>query len=196
MKTNYLSEEQVSSIRAWAKGAKENQEQINVVLNNIKKQLKGDRLSNKVARSIDANFALFKNKLFPNAMPHYRKNGSSTIIVCDWVEQKTLKSMNVAFSEFRYIKGDVREDATKLPECVGHITRDIEKPERVTIVYPSGFEKEVDAVDKEGKTITKPVATNLVPHEKSAWGYTDVVIDAFIEAADELMGMIERGELK
>ena len=195
MKTIKLTDEQVQGIRAWAKAAKEYTEKIDVVLNNIKKQLKKESGDNTAAKAIDKNWAFFKNNLFPSCMPHYRKNGAKSIIVCDWVEQKSDKQMNIAFSEYRYIKGDVREELTILEQCVGHIDRNLDKPERVELTYPSGFKKMVDALDKNGDPITKPVKCALVPREKSQWGYTDIVIDAFIEAADRLLIMLDDEEM-
>ena len=195
MKTTKLTDEQVQRIRTWAKAAKDYTERIDVVLNGIKKQLKKESGDNTAAKAIDKNWRFFRDNLFPSCMPHYRKNGASTIIMCDWIEQKNDKPMNVAFKEFRYIKDDVREETKVLEKVVGHIDRNINKPERVELTYPSGFKKMVDALDKNGNTITKPVKCALVPREKSQWGYTDIVIDAFIEATDRLLIMLDDEEM-
>lgn len=194
MKTIKLTDEQVKVIRAWAKAAKEYNERLDIVLNNIKKQLKRESGDNTAAKAIDKNWAFFKNNLFPSCMPHYRKNGSSSIIVCDWIEQKNDKPLNLAFSEFRFIKDDVREESNKLEQCVGHIEREILKPEKEVLTYKSGFQKEVDAVDENGEKILKPTKCKLVPREKTQWGYTDIVVDAFIEAADTLLVMLDDDE--
>lgn len=194
MKTIKLTDEQVQVIRAWAKAAKEYNERLDVVLNNIKKQLKRESGDNTAAKAIDKNWKFFKEKLFPSCMPHYRKNGASNIIVCDWIEQKADKPMNIAFSEFRYIKDDVREDVTKLEQCVGHIERELPKPLKEVLTFKSGFQKEVDALDENGEKITKNVKCSLVPREKTQWGYTDIVVDAFIDAADRLLVMLDNDE--
>lgn len=193
MKTTKLTDEQVQVIRAWAKAAKEYSERIDVVLNNIKKQLKKESGDNTAAKAIDKNWKLFKDGLFPAAMPHYRKNGSHAIIVCDWVEQK--RDLNIAFTEYRYIKGEVREDETKIEgNCVGFIKRELDKPKKEVLTYESGFKKEVNALDENGDPIMEKVECELVPRAKTSWGYTDIVIDAFIEAADRLLAMLDDEE--
>lgn len=194
MKTTKLTEEQVKGIRAWAKAAKEYNERLDVVLNNIKKQLKRESGDNAPAKAIDKNWKFFKEQLFPSCMPHYRKNGASTIIVCDWIEAKNDKPLNLAFSEFRFIKDEVREDATKLEQCVGHIVRELPKPVKEVLTFKSGFQKEVDALDENGEKILANAKCNLVPREKSQWGYTDTVVDAFIEATDRLLMMLDDEE--
>ena len=177
----HLSEDQIKAIKTWAKNAKETSEQLNVVLNGIKRQLSKDTESNAVAKLINANWNDFKG-LFMYQMPHVVWNGTKTVVPCDWVEAKENSKLDKAIRAYRY-----GENAVKLDVCVGHIEGDVEKTVMELITFKSGFTKEVPSLDENGEQIKQTVRVKLVPREKTAWGYTETVINAFIAATDELL---------
>ena len=177
-----LTEEQVKSIKSWAKTAKEESEKLTVVLNGIKKQLCKEKQSNLVAKCIDKNWKEFVG-LFNLEMPHIVWNGTKAPTPCEWVVAKENSNLNKAFRQYRY----AGEDIVKLDKCEGSIKREVEEKVMVKFVHESGYVQELAARDKDGNPITMQKECRLVPREKSIWGYTETVINAFVNAADELV---------
>lgn len=177
-----LSNEQVERIKSWAKSAKEESDKLSVVLNGIKKQLSKDTESNEVAKNIDANWKEFVG-LFNYEMPHIIWNGTKSIIPSDFVVVKGELKEKRAFREYRLAGGDI----VVLETCAFSIEGEKEVNEMTTFKHPSGFEQPIPLRDAEGKIITHTEKVTLVPREKTSWGYTETVINAFIAAADQLM---------
>ena len=136
-------------------------------------ELIGDGGKNKSVRSHFIN-------VFKHEMPHVTYNGTDKEVVVDFVEMDEDKKQNRAIREYRLAGGQ----AVTLTECVGHIedTREVNKTE--WIKYASGFKREVPSLDSEGKVIKEKRVVKLVPREKTVWGYTDVVMNAFIAALE------------
>jgi len=185
-----LSDEQIKRIKVWAKNAKEESEKLTVVLNGIKKQLSKDTESNDVAKCIDANWKEFVG-LFMLNMPHVVYNGTKTPVVVDWVEAKETSNLQKAFRQYRYFGEDITTPTNAAGEvtCVGSIEREKEVQKTIDFTHPSGYVQTIPMRDAEGKIITESVMTKFVVREKSIWGYTDTVVSAFINAADELVDL-------
>lgn len=190
MKTyKHLSEEDVKTIKKWAKSAKEASEQLNVVLNGIKRQMSKLNAENKTAKVIDANWKEFKEE-FMFQMPHVVYPGVRKLVPCDWVKANDRTKFNVFFVEFREAGKEcftfgTSEDGSN--NSASYIKGTEEVPDKVKFTHPSGYVEEIDAKDADGNLITKTVECKLVPREKTAWGYTETVINAFCAAADELL---------
>lgn len=121
--------------------------------------------------------------LFKEHMPHVTWNGGKKITVVDWVECKDVDKANNPFKEYRLAGGD----AVELSECslyVAVVGEEYKVKETVTL--KSGFSIEVPSRDAKGKYITSTKTINYVPREKTIWGYTEVVMNAFISALEVL----------
>jgi hypothetical protein len=125
---------------------------------------------------------------FLYAMPHIVEAGSGKLVVCDMVEADPEKEYTQAFTECR---PTVDDDATKYPCAVTMAQAEREVAKMETIKYASGFEKEVPALDENGKVIKEKRLVNLVPREKTQWGYTKTVKQAIINAIT--MWEVEQG---
>jgi hypothetical protein len=122
------------------------------------------------------------------AMPHIVEAGTGKLVVCDMVEADPEKEYAQAFCECR---PSVDDEATKYPCAVTMAQAEREVAMTETIKYASGFEKVVPALDENGKVIKEKRIVNLVPREKTQWGYTSVVKKAIINAI--IMWEIEQG---
>lgn len=122
------------------------------------------------------------------AMPHIVEAGTCKLVVCDMVEADPEKEYTQAFCECR---PSVDDEATKYVCAVTMAQAEREVAVTETIKYASGFEKEVPALDENGKVIKEKRLVNLVPREKTQWGYTSVVKKAIINAIT--MWEIEQG---
>lgn len=122
------------------------------------------------------------------AMPHIVEAGTGKLVVCDMVEADPEKEYTQAFTECR---PTVDDEATKYPCAVTMAQAEREVAKMETIKYASGFEKEVPSVDENGKVIKEKRLVNLVPREKTQWGYTKTVKQAIINAIT--MWEIEQG---
>jgi hypothetical protein len=104
------------------------------------------------------------------------------------VEADPEKEYAQAFTECR---PTVDDEATKYDCAVTMAQAEREVAKMETIKYASGFEKEVPSVDENGKVIKEKRLVNLVPREKTQWGYTKTVKQAIINAI--IMWEIEQG---
>lgn len=189
----HLSAEDVKAIKTWAKNAKEASEKLTVVLNGIKRQMSKTNGENKTAKCVDKNWKEFVEE-FNNQMPHIVKAGTKKIVPCDWVKATDKTKFNVFFSEYR-VAGEelVNFGGEELPngkisyKTGSFIMGKYEEVQKIKFVHPSGHEEEIPEKDKDGNVITKTVECKFVPREKTAWGYTETVVNAFIAAADEIM---------
>lgn len=118
---------------------------------------------------------------FFRAMPHIVEAGSGKLVVCDMVEADPTKEYTQAFTECRT---SVDEDVITYESAVTMAQAEREVAVTETIVYASGFEKEVPSVDAEGKVIKENRVVNVVPREKTQWGYTKTVKQAIINAIE------------
>jgi hypothetical protein len=114
---------------------------------------------------------------FLYAMPHIVEAGTGKLVVCDMVEADPEKEYTRAFTACRT---SVDEDVVEYDTAVtmAQAKRECNKIEKVK--FASGYEMEMPARDKEGKVIKEERLTNLVPREKTQWGYTSVVKKAII----------------
>lgn len=122
------------------------------------------------------------------AMPHIVEAGTGKLVVCDMVEADPTKEYTQAFTEYR---ASVDEAVVTLAEAVtmGRAEREVAMTE--TIKYASGYEKVVPSVDADGKVMKEKRIVNVVPREKTQWGYTKTVKTAIINAIT--MWEIEQG---
>jgi hypothetical protein len=121
--------------------------------------------------------AIFAKFLY--AMPHIVEAGTGKVVVCDVVEADPEKEYTQAFTE---IRTSVESDVETFVSAVTVAQAERECPKMETIVYASGFKKDVPALDENGKTIKENRVVNVVPREKTQWGYTKVVKQAIINA--------------
>jgi hypothetical protein len=114
---------------------------------------------------------------FLKRMPHIVEAGTDKVIACDMVEADPEKEYTRAFTACRT---SVDEDVVEYDTAVtmAQAKRECNKIEKVK--FASGYEMEMPARDKEGKVIKEERLTNLVPREKTQWGYTSVVKKAII----------------
>ncbi|MBR1525035.1 MAG: hypothetical protein IJ640_00045 [Prevotella sp.] len=122
--------------------------------------------------------------VFAQHMPHVVFNGTDKVVMVDWVEAKEDSNLNKAIRQYRLAGGNIVR-----PEvCVGVVEteQEVKKQEKVTLA--SGYEMMVVSRDAEGTILTETKKLRLVPREKSVWGYTDTVMNAFIEAIEEIAG--------
>lgn len=184
MKTNYqtLSAESVNSLKSLISNTEKRTLEKDFVLKEIRKDLK--KSDAELANTIDENWKRFK-QLHAENMPHIKYNGKKEVVICDWIEKPQNYDANKAISSYRYT-GD--ESITICPNCIdGTIVREKEVATKFTIKHPSGYTEEVTCKDSEGKAIKEIVKMTLVPKVKSAWGFTETMVLAFIAAADDLM---------
>lgn len=184
MKTNYsnLSAESVSSLKSLISSTEKRTLELQFVLKEIRKDLKKSDAD--LANTIDVNWNRFK-ELHALNMPHVIYNGSKVPTIVDWVEKPQNYNENKAIKSYRYT-GD--EEITVCETCIdGAITREKEVAVKFQITHPSGYTEEVTCKDEEGKAIKQQVSMTLVPKAKSAWGFTETMVLAFIAAADDLL---------
>jgi hypothetical protein len=184
MKTNYsnLSAESVSSLKSLISSTEKRTLELQFVLKEIRKDLKKSDAD--LANTIDVNWHRFK-ELHALNMPHVIYNGSKVPTIVDWVEKPQNYNENKAIKSFRYT-GD--EEITLCDTCIdGTITREKEVAVKFQITHPSGYTEEVTCKDGDGKPIKQTVNMTLVPKAKSAWGFTETMVLAFIAAADDLL---------
>ena len=116
---------------------------------------------------------------FLYAMPHIVEAGTGKLLVCDMVEADPTKEYTQAFCECR---ASVDDEVVEYGCAVTMAQAEREVAKIEVIKYASGFEKEVPALDENGKVIKENRVVNLVPREKTQWGYTAVVKKAIINA--------------
>lgn len=184
MKTNYsaLSEEAKKAILDLIDNARKESLTLPVVLHGIRKQLKaaGDV---EVAKAIEANWKTF-NTLFMFQMPHVVYNGTNTPVVVDWVLDNGKFKLEKAIKSLRYTD----DEEVTIDGCSdGRVSRTISKRKTEIVTLASGYELEVPSRDVEGNYINEDEEVVFVPKAKSSWGFTDVVIKAFLAAADDLL---------
>jgi hypothetical protein len=184
MKTNYqtLSSEAVNSLKSLISNTEKRTIELDYVLKEIRKDLK--KTETDLANTIDKNWKRFK-QLHAENMPHIKYNGKAEVVICDWVEKPQNYNENKAISEYRYTCDD---KTTKCDVCIdGTIVREKEVAVKFQITHPSGYSEEVTCKDADGKPIRKIEKMTLVPKAKSAWGFTETMVLAFIAAADDLL---------
>lgn len=184
MKTTFvkLNEEDVKSLKSLISGTEKRTMDREFVLREIRKDLKSSNAE--LAKVIDANWKRFL-ELQAFRMPHVVYNGHSMPAICDWVKDSENFKLEKAIKSYRYADD---EEETVVEGCFnGRIVRTKEEAVKETITYASGFQKEVASVDENGDPIIQEVEVTLVPKEKSAWGFTNVMVDAFISAVDDLL---------
>ena len=192
MKTNYviLKEEDVKSLRALISETEKRTLERENVLREIRKDLKKSNAD--LAKVIDENWKLFL-ELQALQMPHVVYNGNSKPTIVDWVKDPDGKfKLAKPIKSYRYTTD---ESITVVDGCFdGRITRDVADTKKEVIVFASGFAKEVPSLDEEGKTIPVIVKSDFVPKEKSTWGFTKVMIESFLAAADDLLETLQDEE--
>lgn len=185
MKTNFvvLNEEDVKGLKSLISETEKRTLTREFVLREIRKDLKASNA--KVAGIIDANWKRFM-ELHALEMPHVVYNGKAVPTLVDWVKDPEGKfKLERAIKAYRYVDD---AEQTKVDNCFdGRIVRTKQEKVMETITFASGFEKEVPSLDAEGNTIVADVEVVLVPKEKSTWGFTSVMVDAFIAATDDLL---------
>lgn len=123
--------------------------------------------------------------LFMEQMPHVTWNGSKKSTVVDWVECKDTEKAHKAFREYR-LAGEPVVDL-KGKECLSIV--EVEKDGvkvMESVKLASGFVITVPSRDVEGNYILQKKNIKLIPREKTVWGYTETVMDAFIAALEVL----------
>lgn len=121
--------------------------------------------------------------VFYQQMPHVVYNGTDKVIVVDWVEAKDQKGTK-AIKQYR-IAGEAMEKPDGCPTFIS-VEKDVKKMEIVTLA--SGYSMEVVSRDAEGNVITEKRQVRLLPREKTVWGYTDTVMQAFIVSVELIAG--------
>ena len=116
---------------------------------------------------------------FLYAMPHVVYAGTDKIVCVDFVEADPTKKYTQAFVEARC---DVEDEVHTYATAVTMAQAEREVNVMETIIYASGFTKEVPSYDAEGKLIKETRKVNVVPREKTQWGYTSVVKRALLKA--------------
>ncbi len=123
--------------------------------------------------------------LFMNAMPHVTWNGSESITVVDWVECKDTDKAHKAFREYRMAGHDIVDLSGKECMSIVPVEKDgVKVMEDVKLA--SGFIITVPSRDCEGNYIVRKETIKYVPREKTVWGYTETVLNAFIAALEVL----------
>lgn len=185
MKTTYsaICEDSVKGLQAIISNTEKRTLDREFVLREIRKDLKKSDLD--LAKVIDANWKRFL-ELQALEMPHVIYNGHKNPTIVDWVKDPENKfKLEKAIKSYRYTDD---EEITKVKGTFnGRITRTIKDTKKEVITYASGYCKEVPSLDENGKTIETEVTISLVPKEKSAWGFTKTMVEAFIAAADDLL---------
>lgn len=185
MKTNFvvLKEEDVKALKSLISETEKKTLDREFVLREIRKGLKAT--NSKLAALIDANWKRFL-ELQALQMPHVVYNGKSVPTLVDWVKDPEGKfKLEKAIKAYRHTDDEAQ---TVVDGCFeGRITRLSIEPVKEVITYKSGFTKEVQSYDEEGNPMTEQVEVTLVPKEKSSWGFTKVMVDAFVAAADDLL---------
>lgn len=120
---------------------------------------------------------------FKHQMPHVVYNNTKDVIIVDFVAPKKEENLLRAIKEYRL----AGKETVVLEQCVGMVEDEREETAKEIVRLKSGFEVEVPSRDADGNIIKESKKVKLVPREKSIWGYTDVVRDAFIATLDVLM---------
>lgn len=118
-------------------------------------------------------------KRFCIAMPHVVYAGEDKVTVCDFVEADPESEYTNYFTAART---SVEDEVHVYTEAVNvaQAEREVNKTEVVTLA--SGWQIEVPSKDCEGKSIKEKKVVNVVPREKTRWGYTTTVRKALINA--------------
>lgn len=190
MKTNFavLNEEDVKGLKSLISETEKRTLDREFVLREIRKDLK--KSNAKVAGIIDANWKRFL-ELQALEMPHVLYNGHSAPTICDWVKDPEGKfKLEKAVKAYRHTDD---EEQTIVDGCFnGRIVRKVTETVKEVITYKSGFSKEVAALDENGDTIEQEVEIELVPKAKNTWGFTKVMVEAFIAATDDLLAEVAK----
>lgn len=185
MKKNFvaLNEETIKALKSLISETEKRTLGYEFVLREIRKDLKAT--NGALAAKIDANWKRFL-ELWALQMPHVVYNGHAKPTIVDWVKDPEGKfKLERAIKAYRYTEDDAQ---TAVDGCFdGRIIRTKQEKATEVITFASGFQKEVASLDEEGNAIVNDVDVELVPKEKSAWGFTTVMVEAFIAAADDLM---------
>lgn len=177
-----MNEETIKSLKALISGTEKRTLTYEFVLREIRKDLKESNAG--LAKVIDTNWKRFL-ELWALEMPHVVYNGSSKPTIVDWVKDTDTFKLERAIKAFRYVDD---EEQTKVEGCFdGRIVRTKQEKQMEVITFASGFSKEMPSLDEEGNAIVNDVEVTLVPKEKSTWGFTSTMVEAFIAAADDLL---------
>ena len=194
MKTNYavINEKEIQVLKSLISDTEKRTLEREFVLREIRKDLK--KAGSALADTIDKNWKRFL-ELQALQMPHVIYNGKSTPTIVDWVKDPEGK-FKLEKDIKQYLYTDDAE-ITVVEGCFdGRIVRESIVQKKEIIVYASGFEKEVVSLDKDGKPKTEKMNVTFVPKEKSTWGFTQVMVEAFIAAADDLLAELAAEENK
>lgn len=189
MKTNFVSlnSETIANLKSLISNTEKRTLEYSYVLKEIRKDLKKSDAD--VANVIDLNWKRFI-ELWKLNMPHVVYNGKKDVVVVDWVEKPQNYNENKAIKQYRYT-GD--ETITIPKTCIdGVIVREKEVAVKFQITHPSGYSEEVTCKDADGKPIKQQVNMTLVPKAKSAWGFTETMVLAFIAATDDLLTELKK----
>lgn len=190
MKKNYVAikEEDVKALKTLISETEKRTLDYEFVLREIRKSLKA--ADGKLAATIDANWKRFL-ELHALQMPHVVYNGHAKPTIVDWVKDPENKfKLEKAVKAYRYTEDD---EQTIVSGCFeGRIVRTKQEKEMETITFASGFQKEMPSLDEEGNPIVNDVDVTLVPKEKSTWGFTSVMVEAFIAATDDLLAELAK----
>lgn len=191
MKTTFksLNAETVGNLKSLISNTEKRTLDYTFVLKEIRKDLK--KTETDLANTIDVNWKRFL-ELWTLNMPHVMYNGQKKPVVVDWVEKPQNYNENKAIKSYRYT-GD--EGITTCETCIdGTIVREKEVAVKFQITHPSGYTEEVTCKDAEGKPIKATNKLTFVPKAKSAWGFTETMVLAFIGAADDLVAELNAAQ--
>lgn len=121
--------------------------------------------------------------VFYQQMPHVVYNGTDKVVVVDWVEAKS-DSTGKPIRQYR-LAGETIEKPEGCPSVI--VTeKEVKKMEEVTLA--SGYVQQVVSRDADGNIITERKQVHLFPREKTVWGYTDTVMNAFVCTIELIAG--------
>lgn len=167
------------AIKVSFEKVKAHQLAITTIVNHIKKQVGKDMPE--IKQLVDANWKEFMGVMYTK-MPHYVDNNG--LHLCDWVECKDESKVKTVCKEFLFnLEEGVETFVNSNGEIVctnAIITKRLTKAEKMILTDEAGNEYVVSKKDEEGKVCKHEVDVRLCPRDKSVFGYTDDVLNAFI----------------
>lgn len=155
------------------------------------------------AELVDKNWKLVMGFTRKN-MPHVIFNGDTEPTVCDFVKIDDKSKAKRFFKVYQTVeyqgKGKDRKRVAERHDLEGETSNVIfvstteNKTETVTLA--SGWPIEVPSRDEKGNIITKTVEVMMMPREKGVWGFSETLVDAFIQAIEDLEVYLAEEEAK
>lgn len=186
-----MTQEQVKNFeKVWSANA-DKQMSLSKVLGTTLKALSTDVLTSVWAKSILGEDRTEERKHFMNVfalcMPHYVLNGTSDVVICDFVAATDSNKLSKTIKQYRLSV----DDEIVTPEgCANYVEAEKVQNKTEKVQLASGWEIEVPSRDAVGELITETVKTQLVPRKKAVWGYTKDVKTALLNA----MNIIDEGK--